>query len=294
MPTRSTPTSSALDIVLTTCRQWPTLSESDTLLAQALTTRGHRVRTAMWNDALPHEFDADLVVLRSNWDFHHDLAAFENWLTHLDEAGVNLHNSTELVRGYLDKTYLEQLVTAGFRTPHTRVAAALDDAAVLEWVDAHELDRVVIKPAWGASGHGVELVARADLPDAARRWRADGASRAMLVQEFIPEIADGECALVFFRGEFSHALKRQPTAADFRVNGQYGGATTPWPDVDPSVVELGRKIEATLPEVATYARIDVVPSQREHVLMEVEVNEPALGLHLAPGSAARFADALLS
>ena len=29
------------------------------------------------------------------------------------------------------------------------------------------------------------------------------------------------------------------------------------------------------------------------VLMEVEVNEPALGLHLAPGSADRFAEALL-
>jgi len=31
----------------------------------------------------------------------------------------------------------------------------------------------------------------------------------------------------------------------------------------------------------------------QFVLIEVEVNEPALGLHLAPGSADRFADALL-
>lgn len=43
----------------------------------------------------------------------------------------------------------------------------------------------------------------------------------------------------------------------------------------------------------TYVRVDVVGSREDLRLVEVEVNEPALGLDLAPGSASRFADALL-
>ncbi|MEM9891136.1 MAG: hypothetical protein AAF962_09760 [Actinomycetota bacterium] len=268
---------------------------SDTALADALTRRGHRVRHAAWNDAPLAEFTtADLVILRSNWDYHHSLSAFETWLDDVERSDVELRNPAELVRAYLDKAYLDHLVAAGFRTPRTLVAAELDGDDVLEWVDTNQLDRVVVKPAWGASGHGVELASRADLPEIGRRWRQSSTRRPMLVQEFIPEVAAGECALIFFRGEFSHALRRQPVEGEFRVNSQYGGTTTWWSDVDPSVVEFGRKVEATLPEVATYARIDVVPNSDGHVVMEVEINEPGLGLNLAPGAGERFADALLN
>ncbi len=295
MSSRSTATSVALDIVLVTCRTWPKLSVGDADLARVLADQGHRVRHAPWNVAPVTDFtSADLVVLRSNWDYHHDLAAFEAWLEQIEASGVTLHNPVGLVRSHLDKTYLDQLATAGFRTPQTLLTDALDDGAVLDWVDAHRFDRVVVKPAWGASGHDVELVGRVDLVEAGRRWREAASRRSMLVQEFIPEVADGECALVFFKGDFSHALLRKAPDGEFRVNSQYGGTTSWLSDVEPSVVELGRKVEATLPEVATYVRIDVVPSAAGHVVMEVEVNEPALGLHLAPGSAERFAAALLS
>jgi hypothetical protein len=42
-----------------------------------------------------------------------------------------------------------------------------------------------------------------------------------------------------------------------------------------------------------YARIDGVVQGPRFVLMEVEVNEPGLGLDLVPGAADRFADALV-
>jgi glutathione synthase/RimK-type ligase-like ATP-grasp enzyme len=115
----------------------------------------------------------------------------------------------------------------------------------------------------------------------------------MLIQEFVPQIRNGEIALVFFAGDYSHAMIRRPADGDFRVNSQYGGTMAPLADVDPSLVEFGAKVEATLVERATYVRIDVVADAPDHIVMEVEVNEPALGLDQAPGSAARFASALL-
>jgi hypothetical protein len=49
-----------------------------------------------------------------------------------------------------------------------------------------------------------------------------------------------------------------------------------------------------LPVQPLYARIDGVLRAGRFLLMEVEVNEPGLGLHLAPGASERFADALLA
>jgi hypothetical protein len=43
-----------------------------------------------------------------------------------------------------------------------------------------------------------------------------------------------------------------------------------------------------------YARVDGVLRDGRFLLMEVEVNEPGLGLHLAPGAAERFATTLLA
>ncbi|MEM7271910.1 MAG: ATP-grasp domain-containing protein [Actinomycetota bacterium] len=283
------------DIILVTCERWPDLSTGDSVLADELRTRGHRVRGLPWNVAPLEAFtSADLIVLRSNWDFHNHLPAFATWLDDIEASGVPMRNSAGLVRGFLDKTYLEPLAAAGFRTPQTLIIDDLDVDVVTDWMNDHQFDRVVTKPVWGASGHGVSIVDVAGLAELAASRSRDADRRALLVQEFIPSVSNGEIALVYFKGEYSHALLRRPAAGDFRVNSQYGGTMTALDHVDPALIELGHKVDESLAEVATYVRIDVVSDGVDHVVMEVEVNEPALGLHLSPGSAGRFADALLS
>lgn len=280
-------------IVLVTCQRWPNLSRGDAALADELMVRGHHVVARPWNDAPLVEFtSADLIVLRSNWDFHHDPAGFERWLDAVEASPAEVRNQPDLVRSFLDKTYISDLAALGFRTPETLVADELDPTIVGAWADGFGFDRIVLKPAWGASGHEVQLVDRSDLAEVGAAWRNNPDRRSMLVQEFIPGVSDGEYALVFFAGNFSHALIRQPTNGDFRVNSKYGGTMSHVENVDPSLIEFGGKVEAAFPWPATYARIDVVVDGDDYVLMEVEVNEPALGLNLAPGSAARFADAL--
>ena len=270
------------------------MSESDAALASELTGRGHRVRAAAWNVAPLTAFtSADLVVLRSNWDYHHDLRAFERWLGLVERSPAELQNPASLVRPHLHKSYLERLRQAGVRTPRTLTVSEGPIEPTLAWIDDHELERLVVKPAWGASGHGVELVDRAEMRAWFGRWASAGDRRPMLVQEFVPEVAAGEVALVYFGGDFSHALLRRPAAGDFRVNGGHGGTTVALDDVDPALIAFGTEVQAALPEPATYARIDVVSTEAGPIVMEVEVNEPGLGLHLAPGSAARFATALV-
>jgi hypothetical protein len=60
------------------------------------------------------------------------------------------------------------------------------------------------------------------------------------------------------------------------------------------VVDAMAAVLALLPERPLYARVDGVLRAGRFVLMELEVNEPGLGLDLVPGAAERFADALLA
>ena len=115
----------------------------------------------------------------------------------------------------------------------------------------------------------------------------------VLVQEFLPGITGGELAGIFFDGVFSHACHRVPAPGEFRINSQYGGRMIAT-DVPPDVVAQMASVVARLPSPALYARVDGIICDDRFVLMEVEVNEPGLGLDLAPGSADRFADALLT
>jgi glutathione synthase/RimK-type ligase-like ATP-grasp enzyme len=150
----------------------------------------------------------------------------------------------------------------------------------------------VIKPLVGASGFGVERVTSATLAADLGRARSGKTLDRVLVQEFLPEIREGEIAGVFFEGAFSHGLRRRPAAGEFRINSQYGGtmeATT----LPAATIDTMRGLLALLPRSALYARVDGVIRAGRFVLMEMEVNEPGLGLDLTPGSADRFAEALL-
>jgi len=228
-------------------------------------------------------------VIRSTWDYHQALDDYRAWLDRLDAPRT--FNVPELVRWNLEKSYLTELAARGAPVPASVIVDG--DAAMLsDALERMALREAVIKPTVGASGVGVERVSRGHEADALRRLRALTRSPRLLVQEFIPEVAAGEIAGVFFGGTFSHGLRRVPGPGEFRVNSQYGGRMEAAALEDATIVAMTRVLNM-LPSEPLYARIDGVPRDGRFVLMEVEVNEPGLGLHLAPGAGDRFAEALI-
>jgi glutathione synthase/RimK-type ligase-like ATP-grasp enzyme len=227
-------------------------------------------------------------VIRSAWDYHETPDAYLAWLDRLEPART--FNSPGLIRWNLSKAHILDLEARGATVPRSRLVAA-QPAAVAAALDALGLGDAVIKPLIGASGAGVERVRRGEEADALRRAGAAKTLDRVLVQEFLTGIEGGELAGVFFDGVFSHGLRRVPAPGQFRVNSQYGGrmeaATLP-----PEVVAQMAAVLARLPAPALYARVDGLVRDGHFTLMELEVNEPGLGLHLAPGAADRFADAL--
>jgi hypothetical protein len=276
-------------ITLATCATWPALSVSDAQLASALRARGRTVEAAPWNGPL-EPFTRGPVVIRATWDYHEAPDAYLGWLDRLDARRT--FNAPSLVRWNLAKTHVLDLARRGAAVPRT-LAVAAEPAAVAAALETLGLADAVIKPLIGASGVGVERVARGAEAAALARATARKPIDRVLVQEFLPAIAEGELAGVFFDGAFSHALRRRPAAGEFRINAQYGGRMEPAALAAEIVAQMAAVL-ALVPDRPLYARVDGVIHGRRFVVMEVEVNEPALGLDLVPGAADRFADALLA
>jgi glutathione synthase/RimK-type ligase-like ATP-grasp enzyme len=175
--------------------------------------------------------------------------------------------------------------------PHSHVVAC--EAAVIAGVlDGEGWDRAVVKPATGASGHSVELLQRATLHSQVAALSDESRSSGVVVQEFLPEIAEGELSLVYFDSVFSHALRKRPPPGEFRSNSRYKPtrtAETP----PPAVTAQGVACLAALPERPLYARVDGVVRDGTLIVIEVEVLEPALFMEFDPPSADRFAAATL-
>ena len=277
-------------IVLATARDEPDITPSDRLYADALERRGCRVVGAPW-DGPPAAFaGADAVVLRSTWGYYRALNAFRDWTESMATA-TRLFNPISVVRWNLRKDYVGKLAAAGVRVPQSFVVAC--EAAAIERVFAETgWDHAVVKPASGASGYSVELLKRATLREQVAELSDEARASGVVVQEFLPEIAEGELSLVYFDGVFSHAIRKRPPPGEFRSNSRYGptrNAETPPSDV----TEQGAECLRALPEMPLYARVDGVVRDGRLIVIEVEALEPALFMEFDPPSAERFAEATL-
>ncbi len=282
-------------ILFATCNKMPEIQPDDEPAVAAIEARQVRVEAAPWNGPFAPFERADLVVIRSTWDYWDAPGEFRVWLERLTSV-PRVANDPALMLWNLDKRYLLDLSARGAPLPPTRLVAP-DPDAIAEAMDVLELDEAVVKPTVSAGAFGLNRVRRGDwagLAAAARDLGGPG-----LVQPLIREIATaGETSLVYFDGAFSHAVVKHPKSGDIRIQEQHGGKTQPAAAPEWAIAE-GRRILAMLPAPALYARVDVVLNDAPGLdpklwLMEVEVLEPSLYLDHAPQEAAEaFAAALL-
>ncbi|WP_369373889.1 RimK family alpha-L-glutamate ligase [Streptomyces sp. cg36] len=264
------------------------------LLVAALCADGHEARAVAWDDPEVVWDAFDLALIRSTWDY---AARIEEYLAWVDTAAraTRLCNPAQVVRWGCDKRYLPELAARGVPVVPTLV---VEPGGHREVTHFDLSGPVVVKPVVSA---GAQDTARYDTDhraDAVRHARALlDQGRAVLVQPYLPLVSEGERALVFFSGAFSHAIRKQPVLTEPNV---VDNSRDPHPGVtphQPSPAEL-RTALAALAAVPgegapLYARVDLaLGADREPVVMEVELVEPHLFLDGSPGALERFTSAV--
>jgi glutathione synthase/RimK-type ligase-like ATP-grasp enzyme len=166
-----------------------------------------------------------------------------------------------------------------------------------ERVDIAEIARLqgwsdfVVKPTVSGGAYRTWRLTASEVGAYAARIEETLRDCGLMVQPFLPEIFDGELSLLFFDGEFSHAVRKTPIAGEYRVQYQYGGVNHDEP-VSPSLIRQARACIDRAPALPLWARVDGVMKQGEFLLMELEIFEPLLFLARHPDAAARLVDAL--
>ena len=274
--------------IFATCRELPDLLPGDLLAAKALEQRGVHVAVGLWDSAAPEFQTSDLVVIRSTWDYHLRSNEFLGWLESLSEQKVV--NDPDLLRWNISKRYLLTLAEGGAPLPPTTTVAP-KAGAIRDAMESLELEQAIVKPVIGATASGLSRVTLSDELSLARAARALGGEG--LVQAWLPAIETvGETSLIFFDGEFSHAVCKRPQDDDFRVQAEFGGRTE---SVKPraETIALGESLLKLLPSPPVYARVDLIVEKKQHWLMEMELIEPELFLEFDEGAPERFASALV-
>ena len=267
------------------------------LLLPALAARGADPTAVVGHDAAVDPASFDLLVIRSPWDYPERPAEFAAWLDRAERA-TRVVNSPATVRWNLDKTYLRDLESAGIRVVPTTYATTADAAGAA--IDAHE--RVVVKPAVSAGARDTGLFDASDAAAVALATRIVARGDVAMIQPEIEELSEGrEKALYVIGGDLTHAISKGAILAPgggfrggvYRENPVPVEATPAERAFAADVLRAVRR--ATGGEAPLYARVDTVDSARYGLcLLEVELVEPALNLHVAPHVTGILADAIVS
>lgn len=281
------------EVAFITCSKVPDIHDDDGRVADVLRSRGVSVVAAVWDDPSVNWTRFASAVIRATWDYHLEPERYGAWLRRCAADAVNLWNPPATVLENMNKRYLADLAGAGVEVVAMEYLERARPQSLRGILERHGWSRVVVKPAISASAFGTWRTAleRADVDQS--RLDREVAERSLLVQPFVDEIvAQGEWSLVFFGGEYSHAVLKRPGEGDFRVQEELGGHAVAC-DPPSAVIEQARTILAHVPAPLLYARVDGIERGGRFVLMEVEINEPFLFIGSSPGVAARFADAIV-
>jgi glutathione synthase/RimK-type ligase-like ATP-grasp enzyme len=282
---------SARRIGFATSAKYRELAPSDLLTAAHLRLRGFEVEPLVWTEVAPAEVICDIVVIRSVWDYHLHPERFLDWVSAIAERTV-VFNHPNTVRWNSDKRYIFDLQQAALTVPSTVLLDRGNKIDLPAALREHGWSKAVLKPTISASAFETYLIDDGNATTLQPRINELLQSRAVLIQEFVPEIATaGEWSLMFFGGEYSHAVRKLPRSGDFRVQAEHGGNHQP-AEPGAAVCAIARRVVDQFAASTLYARIDIVESKLQPVIMEVELIDPELFISSAPQSAERFADAL--
>lgn len=270
---------------------------------RALGDRGMIGVAEQWQDPTVDWASYDLVVLKSPWDYTLFANEFKTWLLSTSRL-TSILNCAHVVAWNLNKSYLGQLAELGVPVVPTKyVSRSGELAAAFDEFDGQE---IVVKPSVSAGARDTGRFAPNDPKARELAARILAGDKVVMIQPAIESVAtQGEHALLYFNGEYSHAIVKGPIlelGGGF-VSGSYRETVTKY---EPTAAEraVAEKVLSNLPQILQdgscncpdptplYARIDLVNSEDGPLLLEAELFEPSLFFEVDPPALVRYVEAI--
>lgn len=282
-----------MTVLLATSGDLPTGEPGAAALDTALAERGVDATWARWDDPAVDWAAADLVAVRSTWDYvtrHRDFLA---WTQALDQS--RLLNGADVFAWNHDKRYLTDLGDL----PAVPTVLADDRPALAAAVA--RFGTAAVKPRVGAGGAGLIVVTDPDDPRLGKPVRSHPdypeVGGPWVVQPLVESIrTHGETSVYVLDGHLAQRFDKLPGEGDVRVNEEFGGRVraVALGDVGDLALRAADAMAARFGRPMDYLRVDLLRWQGEWVVSELELIEPGLYLDVSPANAAPFADLVAS
>ena len=282
-----------IQVAFVTYQESPDITADDLLVVDLLRSEGISVVSAPWDDPAVEWPRFSCVVIRSPWNYYHKPDRYAEWLRSCETAGINLWNPARMVLANINKRYLADLAKQGIEIVPLEYLPAGNRRPLRQILETRGWNEAVVKPVISAGAHQTWRTSLTQADGDQARFEEQCRITETLVQPFMEEIvSEGEWSLVFFAGQYSHAVIKRPAAGDFRVQHQHGGHYQSG-NPSPELIAQARNILSKVDSPLLYARVDGVVRDGRFLLMELEINEPFLFLGFSPEAPSRFAQAIL-
>lgn len=280
-------------VAIATCAGLPDLDEDGGLLTAALERLGIAAVPAVWDDPEVAWDSFELVVVRSTWDYIPKADAFQSWIGSIEQT-VPVANPAEVILWSMDKRYLRVLQDAGVPVTPTwwpEPGGPLPDLA-----------DYVVKPTMSAGCLDTARFTAAQEAGARELLQSIWDSgRHGMIQGYVESVdTHGETALLFFSGEFSHAIRKGGMLVHDQglEQGLFRPEAIEARQATQAERETAERVLDAIPfdrSALTYARVDLVlDDDGAPMVLELELFEPSVFLGYDDGAADRIAAAIAS
>ena len=133
-------------ILIASCKELPEPDNDEKPLVLALAKAGISTAIAAWDDPNVRWECADLVLVRSTWNYHQHIDEFLEWIARVTQRS-RLLNPAAVIRWNYHKSYLVELEKKGIAVAPTELLRSGDEGCLESLMRKRGWDEVVIKPA---------------------------------------------------------------------------------------------------------------------------------------------------
>lgn len=276
-----------MKLAILTCSEMPDMLPYDKEVIYMLQKRGINVTVFVWDELFSEKIDFivefDAVLLRTIWDYYQKVDDFLALLDSLEAINVPVFNPIDILRWNMDKKYLAELQDEGFDIIPTIFNFNGEDNSFAKAV-SKGWNKMILKPMISGGSYHTFIIYSNEELKYNTLISEHYVDRPFMLQEFIPEISEGEISTLTIsdfssnNNDFSYSVIKVPKKGDYRVQFNFGGVYSIG-EVDPVIIRIGSQITKRFGNRLLYQRLDGLWRNGKFLIMEIELIEPDLYLN---------------
>ncbi|MBU6338928.1 MAG: ATP-grasp domain-containing protein [Rickettsiales bacterium] len=264
-------------------------------LSVLLISKGFVVDIVSYLDEEINWQNYDLISFNGCTRYYLHIEKFRAFCKKISEQKIKTVNPLSVILWNVDKKYLADLAKEGFNLTTTIWVEQNQQIDLAKKVNEFNWKKIIIKPTLSAGSFNTSVFDLTKFDLAQKHLQEITKYSAAMIQKFIPEVIEnGEYSAIFLDKKFSHLVLKTPATNDFRAGIRQGASVV---SVDFSanreIVEYAEEIVKHIKEDLSYARVDLVVSKNQILLMELELIEPLLYSEFSDGFVEKYCNLLI-